>query len=85
MSLSGRTVHTDLSELGCVSRFKGATSLCFLDLFLLFRMVQTSFFLHVAYVINDNLRFVLVFEGYPSVVIDVDYNDVVFYGMDEYF
>ena len=42
-------------------------------------------FLHVAYVIIDNLRFALVFEGYPSVVIDVDYNDVVFYGMDEYF
>ena len=39
----------------------------------------------MAYVIIDNLRFALVFEGYPSVVIDVDYNDVVFYGMDEYF
>ena len=42
-------------------------------------------FLHVAYVIIDNLCFALVLEGYPSVVIDVDYNDVVFYGMDEYF
>ena len=40
-------------------------------------------FLHVAYVIIDAFR--LVFEGYPSVVIDVDYNDVVFYGMGEYF
>ena len=29
--------------------------------------------------------FRLVFEGYPSVVIDVGYNDVVFYGMGEYF
>ena len=34
------TGRTDLSELGCVSRFNGATSLCFLDLFLLFAMVQ---------------------------------------------
>ena len=39
----------------------------------------------MAYVIIDNLPIALVFEGYPSVVIDVDYNDVVFYGMDEYF
>ena len=44
MSLSGRTVRTDLSELGCVSRFNGATSLWFLDLFLFFRMVQACFF-----------------------------------------
>ena len=29
-------------------------------------------FLHVAYVIIDTLRFALVFEGYPSVVIVVD-------------
>ena len=44
MSLSGRTVRTDLSELGCVSRFNGATSLCFLDLFLVVAMVQAWFF-----------------------------------------
>ena len=43
MSLSGRTVRTDLSELGCVSRFNGADSLCFLGLFLLSRMVQAWF------------------------------------------
>ena len=42
-------------------------------------------FLHVAYVIVDAFRFASLFEGYPSVVIDVDYNDVVLYGMDEYF
>ena len=41
--------------------------------------------LHVAYVIIDAFRFALVFEEYPSVVIDVDYIDVVFYRMDEYF
>ena len=29
-------------------------------------------FLHVAYVIIDALRFAFVFEGYSSVVIDVD-------------
>ena len=29
-------------------------------------------FLHVAYVIIDTLRFALVFERYPSVVLDVD-------------
>ena len=38
----------------------------------------------MAYVIIDSLRFPLVFEGYPSVVIDVDLtNDVVFHGIDE--
>ena len=42
-------------------------------------------FSHMAYAIIDAFRFALVFEGYQSVVIDVDYNDVVFYGMDEYF
>ena len=29
-------------------------------------------FLHLAFVIIDTLRSALVFEGYPSVVIDVD-------------
>ena len=44
VSLSGRTVRTELSELGCVSWFNGATSLCFLDLFIFFAMVQAWFF-----------------------------------------
>ena len=37
-------MHTELSELGCVSRFNGATLLCFLDLLLLFTEVQAWFY-----------------------------------------
>ena len=91
----------NIFEMGCHCLVEPCTRICpssvvyrgsrgrlhcvFLICFCCSGWCKQVFFLHVAYVIIDNLRFVLVFEGYPSVVIDVDYNDVVFYGMDEYF